>query len=443
MARFTVPTSDLQRIKKRLQKATTKAKRAGLPVPTISHLRDFRETYEVPDGFARLRGQPNATRLVGVALSEIDVDPGDPTYLNYRIIGGKMRYKRPGGPARVGFWGTVPPGIRPDIHCDHCEKKRNRARSYFIEGDDGKSLEVGSTCLEEFFGRNAATFIEGLDSIAAILREAEEASFVSFRDLKPEDIEAETNLVLAVAHRIICDYGFVSSGEARWSGDIPTWRQVSAAIEVSADPDGEVLESQLPLLTDFMAAETVLEYLAEQDTDFKKSAYIAAEKGFCGYREVAVLTAAVGTYLNDLKREKEAEVQRSAASASRHVGNIGDKIETVAEVTATRAFSTQWGEAKFINMIDEDGNVLVWKTGSDPDIRIGNLYEISGKVKAHGRVGGGPLEGARETSLTHVRFENDLGPRQSDMNSETSPDAEIEDEDLEALSVAFPGEKMF
>ncbi|MTH95117.1 hypothetical protein [Roseibium sp. RKSG952] len=443
MARFTVPTSDLHRIKKRLQTATNKARLAGLPVPTYSILRDYCETYLVPDGFARLRGQEGATRAVGVSLSEIEIDPGDPTFLNYRITGGKLRYRRATGETRVAQWGTASKDMKPGIHCDHCRKKRNRARSYFIESDHGDSLEVGSTCLEEFFGRNAAAFVDGLESLSSILREAKEASYTSFRDLKPENVEAETNLVLAVAHRIICDQGFVSSGEAGWSGGIPTWRLVAAAIEVSSRPNGEVLDSQLPLLTDFMVAESVLEYLAENDTDFKRSAALSAKRGFCGPKEVAVLTAAVGTYLNSLERKERLGAQSSAADASRHVGRVGDKIEFVGEVTGTRTFHTKWGESRFVNMVDEDGNALVWKTSSDPNICEGNLYEISGTVKEHGRVDGGPLEGARLTSLIRVRFEKDLGPRPSEPSFGSSYGEEIDDEDLEALSAAFPVEKMF
>lgn len=441
MNTFTVPVSDYSKIRKSFARCAEKARRAKLPEPKLSHLRTYHETFAVADGFARLTGNPDATRTVGVELAEFTIDPGDISLLTYQVTGGKYRLKDRDGNVLIRSWGEIPErDEKLEICCEHCGHKRNRAQSYFVTNEDGETLEVGSTCLEEFLGPNSGQKVAGLNSISEILREAEKSSFTSFRNLAASCVEAEAKLVLAVANRIIDENGFISSADARWNGQEPTYREVAHAIQLSITEDAETpLDSHVPYLNDFLAADDILEDLAKRDTDFKRDAFAAAEKGFCGPREVALLTAAVAGYTRQQKLDREHASKRERTASSRHIGQVGDRTERIVEVIGIREFDTRWGTSKFINMIDEQGNVLLWKTAAAPkDLEVGHLYELEGTVQEHGTVDKGPLSGAAMTRLVRVSFGLDLGPR-----SDPDPAENLSREDEDALLTAFPGEKKF
>lgn len=70
---------------------------------------------------------------------------------------------------------------------------------------------------------------------------------------------------------------------------------------------------------------------------------------------------AIGEAVDELKRAKEAE----GKTESNYVGQVGDKVEMELTYDGSAHFDTAYGMTYIHRFLDNEGNVLVWRTGND------------------------------------------------------------------------------
>ena len=100
--------------------------------------------------------------------------------------------------------------------------------------------------------------------------------------------------------------------------------------------------------------------------------------------------------LDALKKEKEAREAAIAAkkAISKHVGNVGDKINVEATKERTGSYETSFGYQTSVVYVhtfrDADGNAIVWKTGSTAlnEIENGTRVQLTGTIKEHNEYNG-------------------------------------------------------
>ena len=104
--------------------------------------------------------------------------------------------------------------------------------------------------------------------------------------------------------------------------------------------------------------------------------------------------------LIDLANKK---LKASEFASSSHIGNVGDKIEIKAELTAVHWYDTRFNYHTITNWIytfkDESGNVLVWKTTALIDEKAGDHVILKGTIKAHGE-----YNGVKQTELQRCKI---------------------------------------
>lgn len=81
--------------------------------------------------------------------------------------------------------------------------------------------------------------------------------------------------------------------------------------------------------------------------------------------------------------EPEPEPAPEPTPVSHHVGTVGKRIELAVKVQFTADWETNFGTQYLVNMIDAEGNVLVYK-GSNPPLYDDDEAVIRGTVKSHG-----------------------------------------------------------
>ena len=88
---------------------------------------------------------------------------------------------------------------------------------------------------------------------------------------------------------------------------------------------------------------------------------------------------------------------------SNYVGEVGDKVEKVVTLKRVNFFETNYGyygtTVGIYCFEDENGNVIVWKTASAPEMKIGEIVKICGKVKELGE-----YKGTKQTVLTRCKI---------------------------------------
>jgi len=405
---FDIPESNLATLQKRVARYVNRAKKHGYADIEFSVLGVEERPIEIPDHFARLRGEYGAVRTVREKIAKVELNDVKTMIGDWTIIGNRQKFRNHGRNEFLSF-GVVSPEIaRKDMCCDHCETVRNRTLVYVLKNAESKQVQVGSTCLSDFVGSDVPSGLaQGLQIHSMIAREISEASSPYWRNGKPAEVVEESKLVMAIANRIIQDRGWLSSAAARSSEGTPTWQEVGRALELSRTEDGIGLDSLIPLASDFIAAEDAIAWIATKHEDFFwHSVQESIDRGACGVKDIALLSAGMASYRMHLGRQVEIDELKSRASE--HVGTPGQRIELIVTVRKMKPFLSEFGGGLIISMISADGDLLTWITGKSKGLAVGKTFEIKGTVKKHQSAQGGMFKGMNETILSRVAVVSEL-----------------------------------
>lgn len=80
-------------------------------------------------------------------------------------------------------------------------------------------------------------------------------------------------------------------------------------------------------------------------------------------------------------------------------GTEGEKIVHVVTYQGCASFETMYGWSYIHRMVDDDGNVFVWRTSNGGDFVNGDKYEIKGTIKKHDE-----YKEIKQTNLLRVKI---------------------------------------
>ena len=118
----------------------------------------------------------------------------------------------------------------PDAcQCDHCGTVRDRVRSYLVEHDDGRTAQVGSSCLSDFVGADSAEVVL-MRAQADLIREFDADPWAEEKENLGLGFVLPVPMVCYLATcRVLAEYeGFVTAAESERSAEAgyqlaPTW----------------------------------------------------------------------------------------------------------------------------------------------------------------------------------------------------------------------------
>jgi hypothetical protein len=300
--------------------------------------------------------------------------------------------------------------------CDHCRSARNRNDTYVVRHEDGRTKQVGRTCLGDFLGSDAAL---------SAARAAELSLELATIAKQGEDLESGTwggggfylPTFLAVCAALMRKGGWVSAARAREHGGEPTaTRAWEVMLELSRDPRAQSPAEQ----QDREAAEAALEWARSlEDEQTEAEQYLHNLRAIAHAMVVDTrLVGLAGSMVAAHQRATRPKVEMDAPAG--HVGTVGAKVSwglppqlgkrgaplksapTVMDsspVTFVRkvSFETQWGWSHICIFRSQAGHTLVWRTSSPglTDNDAGKAVTLVGTVKGHTDYQGRP-----QTDLT-------------------------------------------
>jgi hypothetical protein len=95
--------------------------------------------------------------------------------------------------------------------CEHCGHNRQRKQTFILRHEDGRMIQVGSSCLKDFLGHFAANAASEAELVAL----AGEALFDSSDDMPARPSQFDLVEFLAWTAREIREHGWVSRAQAR------------------------------------------------------------------------------------------------------------------------------------------------------------------------------------------------------------------------------------
>jgi hypothetical protein len=299
---------------------------------------------------------------------------------------------------------------KDDIHCDHCNKVRNR-KSTFIFDKAGETLMVGNACSQEFFGRDIAGLLNEYIGIKEGFGGNDPEDYIT-RGRRAFNRQLFMALTLFVIRRI----GFKpASAEFGSTASVVSDLKYCIGNKDSKSDDRETRE----LLEEFREkGKELVEQIGDiyawyeslETTDsFLLNCRAAIRDEF--YSRGPLLVAAVNAYFKAVFSEYEAarrakwaqeRLDREAQKAlSQHVGTKeGDRVEVVVTIKDKVALESDWGSLTLVKMVTENFGEVAWFTGSNTyDIEIGKQYVCKGTVKAHG-----DYKGTKQTKMNRCKL---------------------------------------
>lgn len=389
---FTVLTFRLEETMKLLAKIEKKAKKYGCDDISFKTVAERKEL--------RTRVVDDVMTKVEVSVSDIEVTGFDtaPKVGEYDFIA-RIDFEETGNLIFNISGKDLPEHFRTtDCGCDHCNVNISRNSVYVVADKDGKLLQVGKSCLQDFVGtKTPEQILRKFGFLQDIKTAMEEGSFFSFGSFT-----YLTEEFLMVSLACIKLYGFVGKSSADETKQ-PTAsaardyfdRQGKGAAKYRAEINAAIQENGF----DKIATQVRGELMNSDDcSEFAYNLRTILYKDVINHKHVGYVAAAANHYFR--QKAKAAEPKKISGG---YIGSIGDKI-SAHEVTVTniRAMDTAWGVSTLYKFVDAAGNIMSWFASNGAQgLDIGSKAVIkAATIKALKE-----FNNVKETQLTRVKIE--------------------------------------
>jgi len=282
--------------------------------------------------------------------------------------------------------------------CDHCGTIRNRKDTFVLQHEDGRYVQVGRKCIQDFLGaanedpHAAALWATMLYDLKDLMAEASDTEG-GFGGGGPRLYDLKH--LLEVTGAVIKVEGWLSSTKAREQGFGATSTACSVMKYMEPPRGGfkerrdiEWAESVREALTDKVKeqAEAAIWWAAAvgEDNDYLYNIKVVANIGHVDSRGIGLAVSIYPSYQRHMEREVERKERDLKFLNSRHIGSVGEAKETMESLT-----STSWKTKTATNL-----------SGSPPAtmMRTGNMV-TTGWFGAPSRSMTNIVESSRRSSL--------------------------------------------
>lgn len=294
---------------------------------------------------------------------------------------------------------NVPENQKNISTCQHCNANRNRKYLYVLKNiETGEYKTVGKSCLEDFTGiKNAEKLAEFYQDFEDDIKEYDylEGSFWS--GFNPNVFSIDQSIRASIVS--IKERGYKKSD----CEDMNTKTHVKLILEHYNDGNSEYqnLFDKAMEIDQSEIDEMKALILEEED----KTEFIINLKKLisCKYVKGNMMgfVAYVPEAVNKIKQRKLREkLLAEKNSKSGYIGEIKDKIELDVIFDRELIFDSLYGgSTKMYFFLDENSNVLVWKTSTVKFFEVGEKVRIKATVKSHEE-----YKGCKQTFVVRAKF---------------------------------------
>lgn len=328
-------------------------------------------------------------------------------------------------------WYSIP------ARCDHCNTNRARSVTFMVKRDDGEIKQVGKTCLKDYTGISPATALLWADvrDIECNDMDYDREYFESHSEIRMHSVES----ILAYAVMDIAKRGYRKSDDLHSTRDY-VLSDVKAHAPIDADAQykaqkiiawmleradkyakdraeldrlrslaykqtfGEPWECETEVIDEeakdaYDAMRDKVNWSWDSIGDLEVNCFPLVKSGYAKTKHIGrlcYLPIAYDKYLEKKAKHEEREAQKSV---SQYIGEVGKRITFCVKESKVIAswdvkvsyYSTR---TTFLNkIVDESGNILIWKSSSLLDIKPG--MKMKGTVKEHSE-----YQGEKQTVVT-------------------------------------------
>lgn len=259
--------------------------------------------------------------------------------------------------------------------CEHCGHNRQRNLTFLVKHEDGRTLNVGSTCMRDFLGVDFSVSWD-LDELTEV-----GGSFGSSRE-RSWTVEH----ILELAAKATKGFGFTRSSEPGSTRD-----RISGVLFARTFKEMEAAREIRSIVLDEDEVANILAWLDTQDGD--RSNYIANLKALVAadvvtYKHLGLIASLPAAYAR-AKSEKIEKEAKQEKRPSEWIGQVGDKkVSTTGTVVTVRncgSYSYSGPDSYLFIWVTEEGDkVKTFSTSSTfADVEEGDTITVVATVKDH------------------------------------------------------------
>lgn len=383
---FVLPAANKLMVEEHIEKLNKRAKKLSLPEITLTW------------GKAFLQNRTVKNIKQDVLVIPVDVvGPMDVSYDGWKFLATLQHLPTGENIIRTisnNDWIAPVEYHNSGSQCEHCQVKRYRKDTYLVVREsDGKTFQVGSSCIKDFLGGNSPDDILKRATLAAELLDFMNNSSHGGVGSYNEDI-FHIELFLAQTAACIRDCGWVSKSAAKESYQISTASLVHENLDAPHDPG-----FKCSIVTDaekdkaHKAVEWV-ENLSDEECEVNEYLHnirAIVRSGMVGLRTMGYAASIIFTYDKDFAK-------RQPKLISSHVGIV--KMREEFDLTLKDIFngSSSWGAYTRYHFLDDRGNIFVWISSINQELERNKKYKIHGTVKAHTE-----FKGVKQTEINRCK----------------------------------------
>ena len=258
--------------------------------------------------------------------------------------------------------------------CDHCHLRRRRADTFVLwHATTGRVRQVGSGCLRDFLDGHDPERLCRQAEYVLLAKHALSAAGAPSRPVGASTEGVSLEQFAAHAAMVVRAHGWVSREQARRSSRLASADAALHSLEQTPDAPHA---GDLALAGDALRWARGLLAAAPRLSDFERDAVaVAHARNVLTRRERGLVSALIAVY-------------RRRRRSSQHLGTVGEWLDTVLLVErVVEQPSARHGTVSRHDLIDVDGNRLVWwKTRGTP-LPIGQAMHLRGRVERHTHFG--------------------------------------------------------
>lgn len=273
--------------------------------------------------------------------------------------------------------------------CDHCRSDRQRNRTFIVKHTSGKVKQVGGTCLKDFLGQDALTWVANAQWLVELDEQMNDADFWREEGRRaPKMYPVETFMVAACAvyrmdgKYIGSQHGIEeqSTGEGAWS----ILKDAKVFEEVATEADRAMAEKVIAFVKNI-----------KPENNYQSNLRAVIECAWVnGYTNNIAASAIAAT--NNAITEK---IVNGAEKESEYFGEIKKREVFTLTVEFKTAFDSTYGACRLYAFSDANGNRATWITNlvESPEWEVGEQVTVKATVKKHEL-----YRGKKQTVLTRV-----------------------------------------
>lgn len=273
--------------------------------------------------------------------------------------------------------------------CEHCGINRKRSATYMVQDCNDKTLQVGSTCLQDFLGVDPAAAVNGIEYGSIISEIGNDEERWGCGTAAPRVFPLVD--VAAAALSLISKNGFVSAADAEYGNAVKTGNDMLTLLLKSNPRLSDWYAKMEPSAENRAAAAIIVDRLTNRILpDYKANPAaldsfsfklgIILSRNCADYKDMQLFAASVNREAGIIAKEnnkgniKRNELMPGATEGQKLVFN--GTIQSVKEV-----FST-FGTSLLVSFLSESGHLVkTFYSGNNEEFNPGAKVKVSGTVK--------------------------------------------------------------